>query len=113
MKNAIAKAYVERKQCHEDGQTLFGKSLINVQNEKWLSKTNVNVPDRIRNYCIKLRESEQLKVREKKRYEQELKNSFSDKNRFFKQVIRNTPDQVMNETTKKALMAIRDTNLDR
>jgi hypothetical protein len=44
MNTAIAKAYLDRKYHQENGQTLFGKSLINVQNEKWLSKTNVNVP---------------------------------------------------------------------
>ena len=78
-------SYTVRYEAHVTGKTVFGRSYVTEDGTKPNSVNNV--PDKIRNYCIKLRQSEQVKTREKKRYEMELIESFDEKNKKFRQVI--------------------------
>jgi hypothetical protein len=110
MASTVATSYRSRKAQHDAGTTVFGKSVA-PRGSCCKAKSRENVPDSIRNYSLKLKESLAVKQREKSRYEISLIKAYTPDKLRFKSFLDGVPAHCMDAATKAQLVTSNDDSI--
>jgi hypothetical protein len=105
----VSTSYRVRKAQHDAGTTVFGKSVVSCSSGGCSKiKSSENVPDSIKKYSLKLKQSLQVKQREKQRYEIQLIKTYAPDKQRFHSFIKSIPAYCMDDDIKAQLVSSKD-----